>query len=81
MATTRPPPNSPSKLGQPVSFTVDALRHQAPTGHIQDFSPATGSEFRVLKADNATGNFTKIVLRLEAFLPCSRPARHNCDYR
>jgi multidrug resistance efflux pump len=52
------------KIGQPVSFTVDALRHQTLTGHIQDFSPATGSEFSVLKADNATGNFTKIAQRL-----------------
>ncbi|SFJ21177.1 Multidrug resistance efflux pump [Bosea sp. OK403] len=52
------------KLGQPVSFTVDALRHQTLTGHIQEFSPATGSEFSVLKADNATGNFTKIAQRL-----------------
>ncbi|SEG81549.1 HlyD family secretion protein [Bosea lathyri] len=52
------------KIGQPVSFTVDALRHQTLTGRIQEFSPATGAEFSVLKADNATGNFTKIAQRL-----------------
>ncbi len=52
------------KVGQPVTFTVDALHHAPLTGHVQEFSPATGSEFSILKADNATGNFTKIAQRL-----------------
>jgi multidrug resistance efflux pump len=34
------------------------------TGRIEAFSPATGSEFSVLKADNATGNFIKVAQRL-----------------
>ncbi len=51
------------KIGQPVTFTVDALRHAPLTGHIQEFSPAAGSEFSILKPDNATGNFTKIAQR------------------
>jgi multidrug resistance efflux pump len=52
------------KIGQPVSFTVDALRGIGFTGHIERFSPATGSEFSVIRPDNATGNFTKIAQRL-----------------
>ncbi|MGH6760256.1 MAG: HlyD family secretion protein [Phyllobacterium sp.] len=52
------------KIGQPVTFTVDALHNARLTGHVQEFSPATGSEFSVLKADNATGNFTKVAQRL-----------------
>lgn len=52
------------EVGQPVTFTVDALRHATLTGHIERFSPAAGSEFSVLKADNATGNFTKVAQRL-----------------
>lgn len=52
------------QVGQPVSFTVDALRDATLTGTIESFSPAAGSEFSVLKADNATGNFTKIAQRL-----------------
>jgi multidrug resistance efflux pump len=52
------------KIGQRASFTVDALRDARLTGHIQEFSPAAGSEFSVLKADNATGNFTKVAQRL-----------------
>ncbi|MBS7706103.1 HlyD family secretion protein [Chelatococcus asaccharovorans] len=52
------------KIGQPVTFTVDALQGETLTGHIEQFSPAAGSEFAVLKADNATGNFTKVTQRL-----------------
>ena len=52
------------RQGQPVTFTVDALQHAELTGRIEAFSPATGSEFSVLRADNATGNFTKVAQRL-----------------
>lgn len=52
------------QIGQPVKFTVDAFQHAEMHGHIEAFSPATGSEFSVLKADNASGNFTKVAQRL-----------------
>ncbi|WP_010141691.1 HlyD family secretion protein [Oceanicola sp. S124] len=50
--------------GQPVSFTVDALGHEEFRGHLERLSPATGSEFSVLAASNATGNFTKVAQRV-----------------
>lgn len=50
--------------GQRVTFTVDALGHQQFAGKIERFAPATGSEFSVIKADNATGNFTKVSQRI-----------------
>lgn len=50
--------------GQQVTIRVDALNRESLTGHISEISPATGSEFSVLKADNATGNFTKIAQRI-----------------
>lgn len=52
------------RIGDPVRFTVDALQHRAFTGHVQAFSPATASEFSLLSASNATGNFTKVAQRL-----------------
>lgn len=52
------------KVGLPVTFTVDALGYEKMTGRVEAFSPATGSEFSVLKADNATGNFIKVAQRL-----------------
>ena len=52
------------RVGQPVTLNVDALEHATLSGHIERFSPAAGSEFSVLKADNATGNFTKVAQRV-----------------
>jgi len=52
------------RVGQPVTFTVDALNHLRLRGHVQRISPATGSEFALLQADNATGNFVKIAQRI-----------------
>ena len=51
-------------VGQPASFTVDGLANERLTGRIERISPAAGSEFAVLKADNATGNFTKVPQRI-----------------
>lgn len=52
------------RVGQPAHFAVDGLDGAVVDGHIEQIAPATGSEFSVLKADNATGNFTKVVQRL-----------------
>jgi membrane fusion protein (multidrug efflux system) len=50
--------------GQAVKVAVDALPGKELVGHVDSFSPASGNEFALLPADNATGNFTKIVQRL-----------------
>lgn len=52
------------QVGQPVTLAIDGLDDQTLHGKVQDIAPATGSEFSVLKADNASGNFTKVVQRL-----------------
>jgi membrane fusion protein (multidrug efflux system) len=52
------------KPGQPVTVSVDALPDHDITGTVASVSPASGSVFSLLPADNATGNFTKIVQRL-----------------
>ena len=51
-------------IGQKATFTVDAMKHQKFTGRIEQISPAAGAEFSVLKPDNTTGNFTKVVQRI-----------------
>lgn len=51
-------------VGQRVSFSVDALQRKRLTGRVERFAPAAGSEFSVLKPDNATGNFTKVAQRI-----------------
>jgi multidrug resistance efflux pump len=50
--------------GQRVRFTVDALGGASFTGRVERLSPAAGSEFAVLKPDNATGNFVKVPQRI-----------------
>jgi multidrug resistance efflux pump len=52
------------RVGQPVTFTVDALDNARLRGHVERISPATGSEFSVLPPDNATGNYVKIAQRI-----------------
>lgn len=50
--------------GQKANFTVDALGGARLKGHVERLSPAAGSEFSVLKPDNATGNFVKVPQRI-----------------
>jgi multidrug resistance efflux pump len=50
--------------GQSATLRIDAFADATLTGHIERISPATGSEFSVIKPDNATGNFTKVPQRL-----------------
>jgi membrane fusion protein (multidrug efflux system) len=51
-------------VGQAVHISVDALPGRELTGRVDSFSPASGNQFALLPADNATGNFTKIVQRV-----------------
>lgn len=50
--------------GQPVDIAVDAVPGVIFHGRVDSFQPGTGSEFSVLPAENATGNYVKIVQRL-----------------
>jgi len=52
------------QVGQSATFKVDALDGAQLTGQVERISPATGSEFSVLPADNATGNYVKIAQRI-----------------
>lgn len=52
------------RVGQKASFTVDALGGQRLTGRVESLAPASGSEFAVLRPDNATGNFVKVAQRI-----------------
>ena len=52
------------RIGQPAHVTVDAFPDLVLTGHVDSWSPGTGSTFALLPPDNATGNFTKVVQRV-----------------
>lgn len=50
--------------GADVHITFDALPDAEFEGKVASIAPATGAVFSLLPADNATGNFTKIVQRV-----------------
>jgi multidrug resistance efflux pump len=50
--------------GQPASVSVDALGGAELRGRVQQIAPAAGSEFAIIRADNATGNFVKVAQRI-----------------
>lgn len=52
------------RAGQRVTLHVDALPGEDLHGVVDSLSPGTGSQFALLPAQNATGNFTKIVQRV-----------------
>ncbi|MGB6189197.1 MAG: HlyD family secretion protein [Aeromonas molluscorum] len=52
------------KPGQQVSISVDTYPDAHWTGVVESLSPATGSEFSVIPAQNATGNWVKITQRV-----------------
>lgn len=50
--------------GQGVTIVADIFPGETFHGHVTSLAPATGAKFSVLPAENATGNFTKIVQRV-----------------
>lgn len=52
------------KLGDPVHVTVDTYPGRVWKGVVQSIAPASGAEFSVLPAQNASGNWVKVVQRI-----------------
>ncbi|VVE03630.1 multidrug ABC transporter permease [Pandoraea capi] len=61
------------RAGQPVTIHVDALPGEPIHGVVDSVSPGTGSQFALLPAQNATGNFTKIVQRVPVRIRLEAP--------
>lgn len=52
------------RVGQPAEVTIDAIPGHTFHCRVASIAPASGAEFALLPADNATGNFTKVVQRV-----------------
>jgi membrane fusion protein (multidrug efflux system) len=52
------------RKGQKATIVADVAPGETLTGRVASIAPATGAQFSVLPAENATGNFTKIVQRV-----------------
>jgi membrane fusion protein (multidrug efflux system) len=59
--------------GQDASFKVDAYPGVVFHGKVESLSPGTGSSFALLPAENATGNWVKVVQRLPVRISIDNP--------
>lgn len=50
--------------GQPATIRLDAYPDHALRGHVESVQPGSGTAFSLLPAENATGNYVKIVQRV-----------------
>src|ERR1700732_1470418 len=50
--------------GDPVTLAIDAYPERKIHGHVQSVQPGSGTAFSLLPAQNATGNYVKIVQRV-----------------
>jgi membrane fusion protein (multidrug efflux system) len=59
--------------GQPVTLAIDAYPERAIRGHVVSVQPGSGTAFSLLPAQNATGNFVKIVQRVPVKVVMDNP--------
>src|SRR6201984_3531153 len=59
--------------GEPVTLEIDAYPGRAIRGHVDSVQPGSGTAFSLLPAQNATGNYVKIVQRVPVKLVVDDP--------
>jgi membrane fusion protein (multidrug efflux system) len=64
--------------GQPARIHVDACPGSDFEGHVASFSPGSGEAFSPLPAQNATGNWVKVVQRLPVRIAFNKPPPDVC---
>lgn len=52
------------RVGQPVEVTVDSVAGRVYTGKVQSIQAGSGARFSLLPAENAVGNYVKVVQRV-----------------
>jgi membrane fusion protein, multidrug efflux system len=61
--------------GQPLTLEIDAYPERAIRGHVASVQPGSGTAFSLLPAQNATGNYVKIVQRVPVKLVMDSPPK------
>jgi membrane fusion protein (multidrug efflux system) len=59
--------------GQPVTIDIDAYPERTMHGQIASVQPGSGTAFSLLPAENATGNWVKIVQRVPVKIVMDNP--------
>lgn len=67
--------------GQEVEVKVDAYPKEKIIGKIESIQAATGSTFSLIPADNATGNFVKVVQRIPVKIVIDKDQNKNVQLR
>lgn len=60
-------------VGQPAVVRIDTYKSRDLHGHVASISPATGAEFSVIPAQNASGNWVKIAQRIPVRIRFDEP--------
>jgi membrane fusion protein (multidrug efflux system) len=60
--------------GQTVTMKLDAYPQLSLRGHVDSFQSGTGAAFSLLPAENATGNYVKVVQRVPVKIVLDEPA-------
>ncbi len=61
-------------VGQPVDISLDTYPDRHWRGRVESISQATGAEFSVIPAQNATGNWVKVTQRIPVRIAIERRA-------
>jgi membrane fusion protein (multidrug efflux system) len=59
--------------GQPASMHIDAYPNRAIRGHVASVQPGSGTAFSLLPAENATGNYVKVIQRVPVKIVIDNP--------
>ena len=59
--------------GEPVTLRIDAYPGRVIRGHVDSVQPGSGTAFSLLPAQNATGNYVKIVQRVPVKIVMDHP--------
>ena len=59
--------------GQPASMHIDAYPNRAIHGHVASVQPGSGTAFSLLPAENATGNYVKVIQRVPVKIVIDNP--------
>jgi membrane fusion protein, multidrug efflux system len=61
--------------GDPVTLRIDAYPGRTIHGHVESVQPGSGTAFSLLPAQNATGNYVKIVQRVPVKIVMDNPPK------
>jgi membrane fusion protein (multidrug efflux system) len=61
------------RAGEKVTMRIDAYPERTISGHVASVQPGSGTAFSLLPAQNATGNYVKIVQRVPVKIVMDNP--------